>query len=63
MQTFKKLPTAAPKMKAKKFNNIFLFSYLNYLKNGGIGAGLLDIFEIARQFCRLIPLVYQDLGQ
>jgi hypothetical protein len=57
MQTFKKLPTTAPKMNAKQFKNIELFPvYLLKFFTFDIIAGLLDDSEVARQFCHLIPL-------
>ena len=58
IQTFKKLPMAAPKIKAKQFikKSMTLFPvYLLKFVIFGIIAELLDDSEVARQFCHLIP--------
>jgi hypothetical protein len=55
MQTFKKLPTTAPKMKAKKFKSMALSPfYLLKFVTFGIMAELLEGFEAPRRFCHLI---------
>jgi len=58
MQTFRKLPTTAPKMKAKKFKSMALSPfYLPKFVTFGIMAELLEGAFAPRRFCHLIFLL------